>query len=349
MSAQLTEQCSLFTIEVLADRKPNPKARLRAEGVAKAPPDGRKVADRLEAMADNMQADIDSKLGERTTNTPRQQYQATNARTEGEHLSRTQQALRALAAMHRAGYVPAILANVKTKKAVHNLTRGQLIRSSGYYMPHVDTGQPRDDAGPESLAIWELLENKSDEERQADKLRDAIAELKFCKIPGYFPTPDAVIDLMLDYADIGPADVILEPSAGDGAILGRLPEDNLTVAYEINPRLCEILKLRGYDASPVDFMETTAGDWKADKILMNPPFEKLQDIDHVLHAFTKLRQGGRLVAVMSPGPFFRDTAKCDEFRDFVETFGGEVIDLPEGSFKQSGTGVSSKLLIIDKE
>ncbi len=81
---------------------------------------------------------------------------------------------------------------------------------------------------------------------------------------------------------------------------------------------------------------------------MNPPFEHLADVDHVLRAYELLASGGRLVSVMSPGPFFRESKKCVAFRAWIDEAGGEVIDLPDGSFKESGTGVSSKLLVIDK-
>ena len=82
---------------------------------------------------------------------------------------------------------------------------------------------------------------------------------------------------------------------------------------------------------------------------MNPPFENLQDIDHVLHAFKFLKPGGRLVAVMSPGPFFRKDRKCQDFREWFDSLGGEAVDLPEGSFKESGSGINTKLVVIDKE
>ena len=36
---------------------------------------------------------------------------------------------------------------------------------------------------------------------------------------------------------------------------------------------------------------------------MNPPFENGRDIDHVTHALSLLKPGGRLVAIMSEGVF----------------------------------------------
>lgn len=84
------------------------------------------------------------------------------------------------------------------------------------------------------------------------------------------------------------------------------------------------------------------------RIYMNPPFEEGQDIDHVQHAYKILAPGGQMVAVMSEGPFFRGDRKATEFREWLEGVGGYSEQLPEGSFKESGTGVNTRLVVIMK-
>ena len=79
---------------------------------------------------------------------------------------------------------------------------------------------------------------------------------------------------------------------------------------------------------------------------MNPPFENGQDIDHVRHAFGMLRPGGILVAIMSPGPFFRSDRKAAAFREWFDAMGGERRDLPAGAFRESGTGVATVLVTV---
>ena len=96
-----------------------------------------------------------------------------------------------------------------------------------------------------------------------------------------------------------------------------------------------------------DFLEITTQPF--DRIVMNPPFEKLADIDHVLKAYDCLKNGGRLVSIMSPGPFFRSDRKCQAFQAWINDVGAEVTDLEPGTFKASGTGVNAKLVVIDKE
>jgi hypothetical protein len=109
--------------------------------------------------------------------------------------------------------------------------------------------------------------------------------------------------------------------------------------------LQDILKGKGYALAGSDFMEADTAA-RFDFALMNPPFENGQDIEHVRRAFAMVKDGGRLVAVMSTGPFYRQDRKATEFREWFEAHGGERYDLPAGSFKESGTGVPAVLVVM---
>ena len=87
----------------------------------------------------------------------------------------------------------------------------------------------------------------------------------------------------------------------------------------------------------------------ADKIIMNPPFTRQQDADHILQAYDMLGESGILVSVCSVGPFFRNNRKSIEFREFLESVDAEVFDLPEGAFKESGTMIATKIIRIRKQ
>lgn len=310
------------------------------------------IGARLRGLADGLQRDIDHKLGDRLTNTPKRQREAASARMEGHRLQRTQAALRALADAHDAGTIPAELANICTKAAVYDLVATVIDRgNAGYYDAGIDTGKPAKDS-PAARALWAMIDGKSGHDPKAEELRRKVDALRFAKIPGYFPTPRAVIDQMLDRADIpaGACDV-LEPEGGSGAILDAVKEAaplaTLTT-YERHASLRDVLALKGYTLAGSDFLEAETVP-RFDRVLMNPPFENGQDIEHVRHAFAMLRDGGRLVAIMSPGPFFRQDRKSQEFRAWFDDLGGEKIDLPAGSFKESGTGTASILVVIDAE
>jgi hypothetical protein len=81
---------------------------------------------------------------------------------------------------------------------------------------------------------------------------------------------------------------------------------------------------------------------------MNPPFTKQQDIDHVAHAYSLLRQGGKLVAVISSAFTFRENRKSVEFRELVRQH-GHFEHLPLGTFKDSGTEVATVLVTLFKD
>ena len=188
------------------------------------------------------------------------------------------------------------------------------------------------------------------EAEQKKAIKQKEIELANSKIDGFFPTPKNIVEKMLDEADIKKGETVLEPSAGKGNIADeirtRYPDNALEVA-EINGSLAELLKEKGHNVVGNDFLATNK---KYDKIIMNPPFEKLQDIDHVKHAYDMLNPGGRLVAIMSESPFFNSAKKAEAFRTWLEDVGGVSEKLPENSFKNSerSTGVNTRLVVIDK-
>lgn len=48
------------------------------------------------------------------------------------------------------------------------------------------------------------------------------------------------------------------------------------------------------------------------------------------------------------GVTFRSDRRYAEFRAWAEDMGGEFVDIPAGTFKESGTGVASVMLTIRK-
>lgn len=325
-----------------ADSADTPKA---------APSSGTATAEKLRAAADRLQSEIDSKFATRRTNTPKQQREAASARLDGLQLQRTQQGMRALASHHDAGTVPTALHGVTTKAALLELARAEIERSGGYYDAGRDLGRPAKET-PATLAFWSLLAAPTDEQRQADLIREKVEAVRFMKIDGYFPTPAPLVAEMIEAAKLpdGPCDV-MEPEAGSAAILDAIkaaaPSANL-IAFEHHVSLRAVLEAKGYTLTGADFMESDPA-LKVDRVLMNPPFERGQDMAHVRRAFDHLRPGGRLVAILSPGPFFRQDAKAVAFREWFEALGGERRDIAAGAFKDSGTGVATVMVTLDRE
>lgn len=175
---------------------------------------------------------------------------------------------------------------------------------------------------------------------------------------GFFETPRAVVERMLELVPPSshPYSATLEPSAGLGAIVRVLDDHGVECIVMVEKNEQRALNLEKEfsrkDRYVIrgDFLQFQKHPgFRFDRVYMNPPFEELQDIDHVLHAYDVLRFGGTLVSVMSESPFFRVDRKAVDFRAWLREVGGTSEKLPEGSFKESGTGVNTRLVIIEKE
>lgn len=103
------------------------------------------------------------------------------------------------------------------------------------------------------------------------------------------------------------------------------------------------------DLEPVEKRGVGSG---YDRILMNPPFSDGRDIQHVRHAYTLLKPGGRIVALMGESAFTNQNKRATEFREWLESVGGTEEKLPEGSFMDPSlpvnTGANARMVVIEK-
>lgn len=171
----------------------------------------------------------------------------------------------------------------------------------------------------------------------------------------FFPTPSALADRIIEAANIQPGDLVLDPSAGEGALAlavrRRVPTARVSV-IDILQEHRHVLRMQGFDVLPAhDFLAAFPRHFPDpngfQRIVMNPPFSGKKGIDHVERAYAFLAPGGRLVSVMPAGVKFRKDARFSGLRDLIKSCKGIVEDLPEGSFKPSGTMVSTVLVTMD--
>jgi hypothetical protein len=169
---------------------------------------------------------------------------------------------------------------------------------------------------------------------------------------GWFPTPPAVVEQLLDAAGARPGMTVLEPSAGTGAIARAAAELGCVVdCVELNADRVRVLADAGFArrVMPGDFLAFQPGGGLApdyDRVLMNPPFAGKADVAHVVHARRFLAPGGMLAAVMSAGTLFRADKVTTAFRDGVLEAGGLIEPLPEGAFQEAGTDVRTVLVTV---
>lgn len=215
-----------------------------------------------------------------------------------------------------------------------------------------------------------------------EELQSKIAQqdmaVKGQKLPGFFPTPPELGHKMLEKLKLEPGLTVLEPSFGRGDLILQLlmvtefvatqwPYFKKITGIEYQHNLVALakdrVKLFGLEKGRTvsDHVELLQGDFMQDvhvpgydRIIMNPPFEDGQDIDHVMRAYNMLAPKGRLVAIMSEGPFFRGDRKSQYFREWLREMEqkGEAanVQLADGSFKSAfnPTGVRTRMVWIDK-
>lgn len=195
-------------------------------------------------------------------------------------------------------------------------------------------------------------EQKEAEKKKKQRLEELTDKWRFSKEDGFHPTPQSIISVMLRKAEVLPGNTVLEPSAGLGdiaeAVREKHPNNSIKVVEKWDS-LREVLEIKGFEVVGSD---TLAHRDQYDRVLMNPPFERHQDIQHVKHVFeNNLKPGGRMVAIMSRSFDKNSRLKVrKEFNTWLDEVGAYVEELPDDAFKSSfrPTGVRTNLLVINK-
>lgn len=299
-----------------------------------------KASLRCRSSADAIQKHIDTK--HQSANhmlakppTRKRLRDADGLRNQAIRLERIQATLRRLAEMHVNGSITPDLASLTTKSSIESA----LFTSPG------------------DSAIRLLYNSVSANERKEERVLRLTSEAAVMDIPGYFPTPEPLAARLVGMARIETGNTILEPSAGTGNLIDAIlkTHDDVRISYcEMNCFLLDILRAKYEGVNGISFLgrdcldvDTSRGEYRFDRIIMNPPFERGQDVDHVFRAwYSLLAPRGILTAIVSAGVFSRTDKKAKEFRDFLRSSKAVVNDVAAGSFKGSGTGVESKIVQV---
>lgn len=174
----------------------------------------------------------------------------------------------------------------------------------------------------------------------------------------FFATPSHIAEWLVDLANIKDDNIIIEPSAGQGAImdaiLAKHPNNklfycenmptNITILQKKYNSIDNIFKLNPLND---DFLELKS-DNQFDVVIANPPFTKNQDIDHIKKMYDVTRNGGRIISIASKHWQISNNKKEADFRDWLDNVGAEIQSIDAGAFKESGTMISSCIIIINK-
>lgn len=172
------------------------------------------------------------------------------------------------------------------------------------------------------------------------KMIDGVEVLSARKQFNFFPTPRPIVELAQELLCHDGESSILEPSCGTGNLVDGL--EPFTRAIEINEDCIVELKNKNIEVIGFDFTQTLPIKFKY--IIMNPPFQKRQDAEHVFLAFNNwLEDGGVLVAITSTSIITANDKKSKYFQDLYLKYGIYQKIIDAGAFKESGTMVSTAI------
>lgn len=170
----------------------------------------------------------------------------------------------------------------------------------------------------------------------------------------FFATPPELAFKLVRRMPVGYFDgmKLLEPSAGDGALIKAVREfKGMEIPFDafelMELNRMKLAKLNDVTILGDDFMSCDLID-EYDLVIANPPFTNNQDIDHIGKMWQVCKPGGMIITMASCSWTFGSQKKQVQFKDWLKSIDAEQYVIAEGTFKDSGTTVQTTLLIIKK-
>tara|TARA_R100000664_G_scaffold12893_1_gene20704 strand:- start:22239 stop:33200 length:10962 start_codon:yes stop_codon:yes gene_type:complete len=203
-----------------------------------------------------------------------------------------------------------------------------------------------------------------------------------------FSTPPKLANFVADLSLISPGDIVLEPSAGTGALvsaaISKAPGEISVYANEIDPARAKLIEdfiggeistpefraslksVTKEDAEHIDaLLEKVMGSEKPSVVVMNPPFSRRGDKStkrdihtggrHVTAALNAVQDGGRVVAIVgggmrgSGGMLPTSKAHKEWFEKTLENATiKSIFQIPGKAYSSMGTKFNTNVMVIDK-
>lgn len=178
----------------------------------------------------------------------------------------------------------------------------------------------------------------------------------------YWATPPALAKELIHGLDLAPGTWVLEPSAGDGAVVRALaeayPHTRITAVEPDHGRRL-VLRRSGPDSMHVqeqtfedyaEFASTAGIRWQA--VVMNPPFtlpgRRYAWAEHLALAWDLLAPGGQLRAIVPASLGFGRQRPIAAARALIAWAGGTFRPAPAGAFRSAGTDVHTLIVEATK-
>jgi hypothetical protein len=178
----------------------------------------------------------------------------------------------------------------------------------------------------------------------------------------YWPTPPELATELVDGLDLPAGARVLEPSAGDGALVRAIRDRYLAVhitAVEPDPVRRTYLRRNGpvgmhvWDGTLEDYAEFAGpAGIRFDAVVMNPPFtlpgQRYAWAQHLALAWDRLLPGGQLRAIVPPSLGYGRQRPIAATRALIEEVGGTFRQAPVGAFRSVGTDIHTLIVEATK-
>jgi hypothetical protein len=172
----------------------------------------------------------------------------------------------------------------------------------------------------------------------------------------YVATPPELAKELVHGLDLGPESRVLEPSAGDGALVRAVREaypDTQITAVEPDHTRRTVLRMNGaewwlhiWDGTFEDYADVAS--LRFDAVVMNPPFtlpgRRYAWAEHLVLAWDRLKPGGQLRAIAPTSLECGRQRPIAAARNLITRAGGTWRKTAPGAFQSSGTGIHTLIV-----
>lgn len=172
----------------------------------------------------------------------------------------------------------------------------------------------------------------------------------------YWTTPPELAKELVHGLDLGPESRVLEPSAGDGALVRAVREaypDTQITAVEPDQARRTVLRMNAtewwlhiWQGTFEDYADVAS--LRFDAVVMNPPFtlpgHRYAWAEHLVLAWDRLKPGGQLRAIVPTSLEYGRQRPIAAARNLITQAGGTWRKAGPGAFQSSGTGVHTLIV-----
>jgi len=195
-----------------------------------------------------------------------------------------------------------------------------------------------------------LFEKGTEKFKESLELGESINEQQLFQS---FYTPLNLVERIVKIANVR-GKTVLEPSCGDGRIINECIEQGAEFidGVELNEEQYKETEARFNEfdhtvISNCDFLKwapigANVKPEQYDVAIMNPPFTKRQWILHLIHAYSFVKEGGKIICITPK------SLNDKKFVTFVADKRWEFEAVDAGEFKESGTNIATNIVKIWK-